>query len=295
MQCPFCKEDVESSDGHCPACRTALGAAPAGQIELTRQQRVMPAMAETGAPTALQPRKVKTAAAPARFRPRLRPPMLALCAWDDDGDAGHWTRVYSDRFVIGRTEGDLVFPHEGAMSNPHLELVREPAQGHWVWKLRDLESTNGTFVRINRATLHHGQVLLLGSGRYRFKGIAQGGRQAQSQPEVQVQHTQQWQMIKPEDVTPMLVQLTPEGEAQTIMIETDEQWVGSDPAACHAPVTDDLLLDPRHAKIRRAGREQWAIEDNDSTNGTWSMVQEIVIKDTIQFQVGEQRFYARIP
>jgi hypothetical protein len=296
MQCPFCKHEVQSLDGHCPGCRTALGAASADQIEATqtRMQAVMPRVRETATVTVMQPVQ-KPSGARARFRPRLRPPMLVLCAWDDGGEEGHWTRVYGDRLVIGRNEGDLQFPHEAAMSSPHAEIVREPAEGHWVWKLRDLESTNGTFVRVDRTALNHGQVLLIGSGRYRFKGVAQGGQQAEAPAELQDGRTQQWQMPNREDLTPMLVQLTPEGEAAEFFLEAKEQWIGTDAAVCQCAVPGDLLLDPCHAHIHQTGRERWAIEDHESTNGTWSMVQEIAIDESLQFQIGEQRFLARIP
>jgi hypothetical protein len=297
MECPFCRQSVESIDGHCPECRMALGAAPANQLEPTRLQPVMVSDAigmTWQRETVLQPRKPHDQSAPVAFRPRLRPPMLVLCVWDDGGEHGNWIRVYGDRFVIGRAEGDLIIPHEVGMSKRHAELIREPSHGRWIWRLRDLESRNGTFVRINVSLLHHGQMLLMGSGRYRFQGVAQGGRLTDSEPPAHHQETQVWPTLDPEDVTPMLVRLTAEGEAGRMLIHGKEQWVGTE-EKCGLHVPGDPLLDARHARIYSTGRDQWSIADHNSANGTWSMVQDIVIEDTLQFQIGEQRFLARIP
>ena len=301
MQCPFCKQDVESPDGRCPKCKTALAAAPANHLNLTQAQPVMtrePNVPITSERTIVQRRESQQQQTPLKFRPCLRPPMLVLCAWDDDGQHGNWTRIYAKRFVIGRSEGDLLFPHDLSVSTKHLEIVREAADGRWVWKLRDLESANGTFVRIDRSTLHDGQILLIGSGRYQFKGIAQGGRQVQMQADIK--KTQNHPTVTREDITPTLVRLNSESDAETgedrkLFIESNEQWVGSDEAICRSLIVGDPFIDAQHAKICSTGRDQWTIQDNDSTNGTWSMIQEVVIDESIQFQIGEQRFLARVP
>ncbi len=299
MRCPFCKEEVDFVDERCPRCATALGAASPERLELTRPQRIIspPAQAASIADeTVLQRRKPDPDAARTKFRPRLRPPMLVLCAWDDDGEYGHWIRVYGDRFVIGRGEGDLIIPHDPGMSQRHAELVRERGEGRWVWRLRDLQSTNGSFVRIDHSTLHDGQVLLIGSGRYQFKGVAQGGKLAQATG--QPAKTMMVPTYRPEDFTPMLVRLAIDGEEDEKMFLTPgEQWIGT-ADSCQLRGrggAEDLLLDARHARIYQTGREQWEIQDAGSNNGTWTMISEVVIDDSIQFQLGEQRFVARVP
>jgi len=222
--------------------------------------------------------------------------MLKLCVWDDDGEDGHWIRVYGDRFVIGRTEGDFAIPHDPGISQQHAELVREKGEGRWIWKLRDLQSTNGTFVRIDHSALHDGQVLLIGSGRYQFKGVAQGAKLAQAaEPPAK---TITVPIYKPEDFTPMLIRLAAEGQKdERMFLSNDEQWIGAadDCQLRGESGADDLLLDARHAKIYQTGREQWEIQDDGSNNGTWTMISEVVIDDSIQFQLGEQRFAAEVP
>jgi FHA domain len=48
--------------------------------------------------------------------------------------------------------------------------------GRFRWHLTDLQSTNGTFVRIGNALLRHQQELLIGSRRYRFDAAPRAPR-----------------------------------------------------------------------------------------------------------------------
>ncbi len=81
-------------------------------------------------PTAIEPppirpspeRPVAAAGEASTFRPSLRPPMAILCAYDDGQDTGETVRIRVPSFVIGRTAGDLVIPHDGGMSSRHAEI-----------------------------------------------------------------------------------------------------------------------------------------------------------------------------
>ena len=59
---------------------------------------------------------------PPLFRPILRPPTPILTVCDDGSESGESVRIRKDRFVIGRTEGDLVIPHDTQISGRHAEL-----------------------------------------------------------------------------------------------------------------------------------------------------------------------------
>ena len=102
------------------------------------------------------------------FRPTGRPPVAVLTVCDDGKETGEKVRIRTARFVIGRTEGDLVLPHDELISARHLEIARHPAGAGDRWVITDLQSTNGFFVRISRGTLADGSELLVGGGRYRF-------------------------------------------------------------------------------------------------------------------------------
>ena len=87
------------------------------------------------------------------FRPTRRPPMATLCILDDGRDDGEWVRIRGDKVVIGRTEGDVCIPHDTMISSRHAEIIRQAVQGSYRWYLKDLKSTNGTYVRVAGAML----------------------------------------------------------------------------------------------------------------------------------------------
>ena len=183
-------------------------------------------------PTAIEPppirpspeRRVEDAGAAPTFRPSLRPPMAILCAYDDGQDTGETVRIRVPSFVIGRSAGDLVIPHDGGMSGRHAEIARRLVDGRSRWSLRDLGSTNGTFVRTVRASLVDGQELLIGGTRFRFD-------------------------LPKDPSTPRLVEIGSKGEASSFSITEPETWIGRDPRRCSI-VLDCRCVSPRHAVIR---------------------------------------------
>ena len=95
--------------------------------------------------------------------------MALLYVLDDGDDAGEILRVRAHSFVIGRVEGELVIPHDSGISGRHAEISRRFENGAHYWYLKDLQSTNGTFVRAATITLSHDQEFLIGSRRLRFE------------------------------------------------------------------------------------------------------------------------------
>src|SRR5438094_881285 len=67
---------------------------------------------------ATPPRAAAASANP--YRPMQRPPVALLIVYDDGKTAGETIRVRTDRFVVGRTEGDLLLPHDALVSTRHL-------------------------------------------------------------------------------------------------------------------------------------------------------------------------------
>lgn len=234
------------------------------------------------------------------FRPLYRPPMLLICVLDDDGAGGEWIRVRGDSFVVGRTEGDYRVPHEAGMSARHLEFARQNERGEFFWIVRDLDTSNGTFARVEKARLRHGQELLLGSRRYRLDAGGQGATVARQEatappsPAAGPRATQPWHVIASAEAGAALVRLGPQGEAERYALEVDEQWIGTDGRLCRLAIQDDRYLDPRHARLYRSHR-QWWIEDGGSFNGTWVAIKKIRIDTSAEIQVGEQRFKLKVP
>jgi diguanylate cyclase (GGDEF)-like protein len=83
-------------------------------------------------------------------------------------DIGRRTLLDHDRYLIGREEGADVLLDRESVSRQHAELLHD-ARGEWM--LRDLGSTNGSFVndrRISEATLTDGDQLRFGDVVYKF-------------------------------------------------------------------------------------------------------------------------------
>jgi pSer/pThr/pTyr-binding forkhead associated (FHA) protein len=224
-------------------------------------------------------------------RPVLRPPMALLTLVDDGRSDGEVVRLRGDRTVIGRTEGDVCIPHDSQMSGRHAEIVRQKAAAGYRWLLVDLQSTNGTFVRIGNTVLRHGNEVLIGSGRYRFEA----GAASPAQPEESgaPPGTQAWTANPVRAVVPSLVELAPSGQVQRHPLSLTECWLGRDAGACAIARPDDLLVSPRHARLFRNARGQWCVENNHSLNGLWLRVEQISLSQSCQIRVGEQRLIFR--
>ena len=180
--------------------------------------------------------------------------MALLCLQDDGDDSGEWIRIRTSKTLIGRTEGDLRIPHDAMISGRHAELTRALDRGRYRWSLTDLESSNGTFARISRAVLHHNQELLLGSRRYRFNAAPQGAALAQVPDQAEgsePQATRGWQGVKPTDLIPSLVEITPQGEGQRYFLQQPDNFIGRQAGTCSVVIADDPLLCPCHARLMR--------------------------------------------
>ncbi|MFN4261852.1 MAG: FHA domain-containing protein [Gemmataceae bacterium] len=242
-----------------------------------------------------QRKSTPTAAGPADdtvvYRPVLRPPLLLLCILDDGSQEGEWLRIRGDSVTIGRQNCDVVISHDGQMSGRHAEVSRRLEGGRYRWHLIDLQSLNGTFARVSRSLLRAGQELMIGANRFRFDLPAPGAGAEPDQPPAT--GTSGWQKITPSHLLPSLVELSPQGEGERHLLNKTEAWIGRDPQRC-AIVLDDPLVSPRHARLRRDDRGRWQIENAKSVNGVWLRIDSIPISSTCQFQLGEQRFFARV-
>lgn len=120
------------------------------------------------AQSAAPPAKPPTGAGP--YRPTQRPPIALLTVLDDGKGEGEVVRLRTDRFVIGRSEGDFLIPHDQQISARHIEITRQRSGDKYRWIVTDLQSSNGLFIRVSRAVLVDKAEFLAGMGRYRFEG-----------------------------------------------------------------------------------------------------------------------------
>lgn len=89
------------------------------------------------------------------------------------GMAGRTHELNVEKTTIGRLEDNTLPIAEPSVSSHHCEII---VQGSDV-KVKDLNSTNGTFVngeKVSEATLKHGQVLRLGQVELRLESDAPG-------------------------------------------------------------------------------------------------------------------------
>jgi len=293
------KQDRLASGDPAPEPREATRLESDDEIRQALQARRVRLAVRT--PTARQGVQRKIAAAePAEIeaqpdRPLLRPPTGMLCVLDDGKLDGEWVRLRADRFAIGRTDGDVRIPHDGLISSRHAELVRQHGPSGFHWVLIDLQSTNGTFVRIGSSVLRNESEVIIGSGRYRFEGgTAHAPRvdPAGSPP----QTTQAWSGPAPvQSLVPALVELSPAGPVNRTPLTLPEYWIGRDAKACVISRPDDMLVNGRHARLYRDAKARWHIENNKSFNGIWLRIAEpMPLGSACQFRVGEQRFIFRV-
>jgi pSer/pThr/pTyr-binding forkhead associated (FHA) protein len=287
---------VKAGTRLCPNCRREISqaAAPTEHPEGTRLEsieEIREAIKAKHPPTIKETTPEPDTVA---FRPLRRPPIALVCIFDDGNkEDGEWVRIRGAKLVIGREQGDIVIPHDDMMSARHAEVVRQGERGRYRWYLHDLQSTNGTYVRIGRSILRDGQEFLIGSGRYRFDAAPQDRAEA-AETDTKPKGTRGWQNVSPKDLFPALVHLTPQGEGERFLLTEADNWLGRDASQCTVVLGKDPLANPRHARVYRDEKGRWFLENGASLNGTWLRVNKITLDGTGQFQLGEQRFLIKI-
>lgn len=271
-----------------PVAAPPVAAPPPGIARPTKPSAATPPPPPTR-PAAAQP---PTAAA---FRPTLRPPIAVLTVCDDGRAEGEQFRLRDGRFVIGRTEGDLLLPHDGMVSSRHVEITRQTVGGQPRWIITDLQSTNGLFVRVSRTVLVDRAELLVGKGRYRLLApTSEGGATADyTPPEGARNTTQAWGNDGAAPAIPALVELVGNAISNRVLLLGQEYWIGTDPA-CAICRVNDPFCEPRHARLWRDAKGQWQVEQSKTVNGVWFRVPQVVCESTVQFQIGEQRLRLKV-
>jgi pSer/pThr/pTyr-binding forkhead associated (FHA) protein len=249
------------------------------------------------APSLVDPRGIPDPRTPV-FRPSNRPPMALLAIVDDGGEGAEWIRIRGDELNVGRVEGDILIPHDESISGKHLKIYRRLIKKQYRWVLKDLESTNGTFVRISTAVLKNGQELQVGGSRFRFEAAQEVGASEGETPTPPNRNvTQGWEAVTTEHLQQFaagLVELTPTGDGARYTLSQERLSLGSGAGACEIRIENDPFVSPRHAELFRDRKDRWNIRDVRSRNGTWLRIAEIPIKTDAEFQAGEQRFHLKV-
>lgn len=229
-------------------------------------------------------------AAPAvtAWRPTQRPPVALLTVRDDGRADGEVVRLRADRFVLGRTEGDLTFPHDAIVSTRHAEITRQHVGGVWRWAVTDLQSTNGLYVRLSRTPLVDRREFLAGGGRYRFDA-PEGSTDTAAPLPGDAPPT--GGTAGPRELTqapPALTELVGGGVGNRVVLTYSEYWIGSDPT-CGIRRPNDPFCEARQVRVYRTPKG-WVAEHPKTLNGLWVRLPRVVAERILQFQIGEQRF-----
>jgi pSer/pThr/pTyr-binding forkhead associated (FHA) protein len=229
------------------------------------------------------------------YRPTSRPPVALLTVHDDGKNDGEIIRIRQARFVIGRTEGDLVIPIDGRISSRHVEITLQSVGGLHRWVVTDLQSTHGMFVRVSKTPLADQAEFLVGSGRYRFEAPQPATDATASYVPSTSGHgeTRGWDDGPSPLRPPALTELIGHEIGNRLLLVMPEYWIGSDPA-CPVCRPDDPFCEPRHVRLFRSPNGGWHAEHNKTQNGLWLRMAQIVADSMIQFQIGEQRFRLKV-
>jgi pSer/pThr/pTyr-binding forkhead associated (FHA) protein len=228
---------------------------------------------------------------PPQFRPFNRQPVSSLVVVDDNSrDGGEVIRIRQSRFVIGREKGHLKLPFDPDMSGMHVELRCSSSNGNYRWHLIDLKSTNGTFLRVNKARLSDKMQLVLGCRRYQLLMPEASDLASESATNA----TRQFQAVSRElmeSLFPRLIELgSRQADATAILLTKPETTIGRENIASDIAIPDDEFLNRIHAKIYRDEHGKWVIKDLKSLNGVWVGVQKVELEQRAEFMVGQQRF-----
>ena len=219
-----------------------------------------------------------------------RPPIANLTVFDDAKSEGEVVRIRTDRFVIGRSEGDLRIPHDELISARHVEVTRLRVGEAYRWVITDLQATNGLFVRVSRTVLADKAEFLVGKGCYRFEAPTSVAPNTVDflPPDTPPASTRPWEVRSPTPEQPVLVELLAGTSGARIPLTNAEYWIGSDPV-CAICRKGDPFVEPRHVRLYRDASGAWHAQNNKSANGLWYRVPQIMVDDACLFQIGEQR------
>ncbi|HPB98789.1 MAG TPA: FHA domain-containing protein, partial [Polyangiaceae bacterium] len=211
-------------------------------------------------------------------------PAGRLVVVGSDGREGPSFPLVGDQVDIGRSEGAIVLSEDHYMSPRHARLLR--VNGSWF--VRDLNSTNGVFVRLRSPhPLQHGDLLLLGVEVLKFETAMD----AELDLGPAVQHGTLVFGSPALARCARLVQRTVEGVARDVYhLHRLETVLGRESG--DIVFTDDPCLSRRHAVIRRSSSSgTFTLEDLNSSNGSFVAIRgDCALQDGDSIRVGQHLF-----
>jgi pSer/pThr/pTyr-binding forkhead associated (FHA) protein len=256
-------------------------AVPAPKPSQPRVQEVSPAPAPPPAPSA--PAR-PLPAPPGGLRPQKPQAAAQLIVVVEDGSDGKAFDLTGPETVIGREEGEIHLFDDPYVSPRHARLVEQGAE----WRVEDLRSANGVFLRTRgRVPLQGGDLILLGSQVLQFQLVSEEERHLGPVS----QHGTRVFGSKPVTRLARLDQRTTSGLVGDVYyVYRDETVLGREVG--DIVFTADAFLSRRHAAVRRdPGSGRFHLEDLDSSNGTYVAIrQATVLKEGDRIRIGQHLF-----
>ena len=224
------------------------------------------------------------------FRPVIRPAVPILTVLDDGSiDDGEQIRIRKDCFVIGRSSGDLTIPNDATMSSRHAEIRLTTSRGQREWTLHNLESVNGTFVRVGAAALAYDTIVLIGSRRFRLEKPAATASELPGTDTLRID-----QPADPGESWPTLAESSGRTNALRFPLHSPKITIGRIGSGCDIQL-DDPLVATVHAELVADSSGGWKLIGKKSRNGIWVKTAVTPLMSCCFFQCGEQRFKFVIP
>lgn len=189
------------------------------------------------------------------------PALARLVTVQKDGTDGQAYSLRGRSTDLGRTEGDILLGEDPYLSDRHARFVTDGTR----WRVRDLDSTNGVYLRLRQPTeLQDGDMILLGQQVLRFERLTQFEVPLgpASREGVLIFGTPEVPRVA------RLAQYTTEGiHRNTFYLYRDETMLGRENGDMVFP--DDPFMSRRHAELRIDRTAQtFTLRDMGSSNGT---------------------------
>lgn len=247
-------------------------------------------------PKPIEPEKPKTPL----WKPLRRTPMAVVTILDDGSQLRgetHRLRATDRPFVIGRSKGDVEIPNDAGISSQHLEVRASLVDNTYRWFASDINSKNGSFVRVSKTRLRDCQELLIGSRRYRFHASEASQQVVPTRNKVGAGDTAEFSYLEPPkeaDMHPYLALQEDSGnEGATYKLEKNELVFGRD-ASADLSNPDDIYLEPHHCTFYQTDGI-WHVRDTRSVNGTWTRFETQEVISVMIVRIGEQNIMIKVP
>ena len=234
------------------------------------------------------------------FRPSIRPSMAILTIYDDGVSEGEVVRIRRDITVVGRDRGHIRIQHDAGISSPHVKITRSVKNEQNQWRLDDLQSETGLWIRVRKTELRDGIEFMVGRYKFRFKA-AIASLESNSDLERRIlggsiPGNTQFDRSDANQVSRAYASIESISSANPLMLTTPrlhlidgEYWIGRDPT-CAFPIANDTFLAMHHVRIHLE-HEKWFAETRGTPNGMWIRVDRLNVHKSCAFQIGEQRFH----